>query len=44
MLVPSRSSKSCAGTEESTLTPGAVTSGLSWSETGVGPADEKSAT
>src|SRR6266516_702404 len=29
------------GTEESTFTPGAVTFGLSWSEYGVGPPDEK---
>jgi hypothetical protein len=28
---------------ERTSTPGAVTSGLSWSDTGVGPAEEKSA-
>src|SRR5581483_7157635 len=31
------------GREEVIATPGALTSGLSWSETGVGPADEKSA-
>src|SRR5205085_7758986 len=29
------------GTEESTFTPGAVTFGLSWSEYGAGPPDEK---
>jgi hypothetical protein len=34
--VPSRS-----GTDESTSPPGAATSGLSWSETGVGPPEEK---
>src|SRR2546422_5622628 len=32
---------SCAGTDERMLTPGAVTSGLSRSDTGFGPADEK---
>ena len=45
MLVPSKKSQrpSCAGTEERIDTPGAETSGLSWSEYGVGPADEKPA-
>src|SRR4029079_11457346 len=43
MLVPSSNAHepSWAGTEERMLTPGAVTSGLSASETGVGPPDEK---
>src|SRR4051812_10727163 len=36
--VPSR-----AGTEDRISTPGAATSGLSWSDTGVGPAEEKDA-
>ena len=31
------------GIDDRTSTPGAVTSGFSWSDTGVGPADEKSA-
>ena len=31
------------GTDERTFTPGALTSGLSWSEIGVGPPDEKPA-
>jgi hypothetical protein len=45
MLVPSRNCHvpSCAGTDERMLTPGAVTSGLSSSETGDGPPDEKGA-
>src|SRR5262249_28743370 len=45
MLVPSRNCHvpSCAGTDERMLTPGAVTSGLSASETGDGPPDEKGA-
>ena len=45
MLVPSNSAHepSCAGTEERMLTPGAVTSGLSASETGVGPPEENGA-
>ena len=34
--VPSR-----RGTDERIATPGAVTSGFSWSEIGVGPPDEK---
>src|SRR5215208_3964673 len=41
MLVPLNSAKPFCGTEERTLTPGAVTSGLSSSEYGVGPIDEK---
>ena len=45
MLVPSknRHEPSRAGTDESTPTPGAVTSGFSRSETGAGPPDENSA-
>ena len=43
MLVP-ESEPQPPGIEERTLTPGPATSGLSRSETGVGPADEKSAT
>ena len=45
MLVPLNAAQvpSRAGTDETTLTPGAVTSGLSWSEYGVGPIDEKPA-
>src|SRR5712691_4024644 len=43
MLVPFLDSHepSRAGTDESTFTPGAVTSGFRASETGVGPAEEK---
>ena len=44
MLVPLRSAHRPRGCAERTLTPGAATSGLNWSETGVGPAEEKSAT
>ena len=44
MLVPLNSAKPFCGTEEMTLTPGAVTSGLRCSEYGVGPIDEKLAT
>ena len=45
MLVPLRSPYvPCdAGSDESTLTPGAATSGFIASETGVGPAEEKPA-
>src|SRR5947208_16782861 len=43
MLVPDSQSKVFLGSEDRTSTPGAVTSGFSWSDTGVGPADEKSA-
>ena len=45
MLVPLKYSQtpSRAGTDDSTLTPGAVTSGFSRVESGVGPADEKPA-
>jgi hypothetical protein len=45
MLVPSKTVQrpSLRGTDESTPLPGAVTSGLSWSESGVGPLEEKSA-
>ena len=46
MLVPDSSPYGpfwSAGSDEVTETPGALTSGLSCSETGVGPAEEKSA-
>src|SRR3954463_13862597 len=43
MLVPSHASQLLGGTDETTSTPGAVTSGLGRSEIGEGPADEKSA-
>ena len=45
MLVPLQSwfDHWLCGSDESRSTPGAVTSGLSWSESGVGPLDEKSA-
>src|SRR5215471_886626 len=43
MLVPLSAAQSDLGSDESTLTPGAVTSGLSCSEYGVGPTDEKDA-
>jgi len=45
MLVPLKSAQkpSRRGTEERTLTPGAVTSGFRRSERGVGPPEEKSA-
>jgi hypothetical protein len=45
MLVPSNCAQvpSCAGTEERIPTPGAVTSGLSASDTGAGPPEEKGA-
>ena len=45
MLVPESEPQrlSRRGTEETMPTPGAVTSGFSASETGVGPAEEKSA-
>ena len=41
MLVPSTLSHLPPGTDESTPTPGAATSGFISSDTGVGPADEK---
>ena len=46
MLVPSRGPHGppwSLGSDEVIATPGALTSGFSSSETGVGPADEKSA-
>src|SRR3954465_12974201 len=43
MLVPLRRPNE-PGSDERTCTPGAVTSGFMASDTGVGPADEKSAT
>ena len=43
MLVPSHASHWSGGTEETTLTPGAVTSGLGRREIGDGPADENEA-
>ena len=46
MLVPDIAPNGPAwftGREEVIATPGAATSGFSWSETGVGPAEEKSA-
>jgi hypothetical protein len=45
MLVPEKAAQvpSRAGTEERIPTPGAATSGLSWSEIGVGPPAEKPA-
>jgi hypothetical protein len=43
MLVPSSLSHPFGGIEERMLMPGAVTSGLSKSETGVGPAEENQA-
>src|SRR5437867_756980 len=43
MLVPLNSAKPFFGTDETTATPGAVTSGFSCSEYGVGPIDEKPA-
>src|SRR5690349_19239741 len=43
MLVPLSAAQSDLGSDESTFTPGAVTSGLSCSEYGVGPTEEKSA-
>jgi hypothetical protein len=43
MLVPSQTSQCPSGVEERTPSPGAVTSGLSRSEIGVGPADENGA-
>src|SRR5207237_8296843 len=45
MLVPLSCAQvsSCFGTDDRIATPGAVTSGLSWSEIGVGPLDENDA-
>src|SRR5918992_1142019 len=45
MLVPEKAAQvpRRTGTDDRIWTPGAVTSGFSWSEIGVGPADEKSA-
>src|SRR5690242_17086789 len=44
MLVPSNGANACGGREETTSTPGAVTSGFGRSDTGVGPPDENEAT
>ena len=43
MLVPSSVPNFPPESDESTLTPGAETSGLKPSDTGLGPADEKDA-
>ena len=44
MLVPSRAPNVRVGSEDTTSTPGAATSGFGRSETDVGPADENDAT
>ena len=41
MLVPESVAQELRGAAETMLAPGAETSGLSWSESGVGPLDEK---
>ena len=43
MLVPSQTSQDARGMDERMLSPGAVTSGFIWSETGVGPPEENGA-
>ncbi len=43
MLVPSQESHDACGMEERMFSPGAVTSGFSWREIGVGPPEENDA-